>query len=446
MSTIMQYINQEIKRDPGICILTYPYSFAWKETSEVEIKEVWAQLDSYDEVVAYVHIPFCSRECFFCGFHKFVGKDYTTIKTYLEDLYAEIEIASLLLKKQSPLAISVGGGSPSLLKANDIARLLRNLDKFVGIEKSCEVTIEVYPDKNATLEKLSAMSASGANKISLGFQSLDNKLKNICNRHDTVNDNFISYENARKAGFNDISIDLLCGLPQQTMEMWQDSVKQTVELDPEQICFFPLSIRHPGIPFYDKVKHTLPAFEVLKKMYFWARENLIRAGYTQVTRHNFKKEHSHGLYEYHQSLGTPCLGLGVNSISFLPGYTYKNVKGLEEYSNRVHKKQLPVDTGFDLVENAEDANAFVVKRLTYLSVDKNEFNFRFQKDFDTIYKRQIDALSQFGLTNNNNSHFTLTEEGTYYTALVKRCFFSEKLHRLQTERLGRLKPPIRNDN
>ncbi len=446
MNGLFDYINTELSRDPGICILTYPYSFAWEKTSEIEVKEVWTHFGGGNEVFAYVHIPFCSKECHFCGFHKFIGKGYATIRNYLTDLYAEIEIASPLLQKRSPLAVTIGGGSPSLLKADDMTTLLGNVYKSMGIEKSCEVTVEVYPDKLATFEKLTAMKEAEANRISLGFQSLNDKLKRICNRHDTVEDNLAAYENARKAGFDDISIDLLCGLPQQTMEIWQDSIKQTIELNPDQICFFPLSIRHPGIPFYEKVKHTLPAFEVLKKMYFWARKRLISSGYKQATRHNFKKECSRGLYEYHQSLGTPCLGLGVNSISFLPGYTYKNVKDLEEYSNSVRKKQLPVDTGFDLAKNAEDANAFVVKRLTFLSVDKNEFNSRFQKDFDTVYEAQIDALTKSGLANNNNFHFTLTEEGIYYTALVKRCFFSERLHKLQTERLGRLKPPIRNKN
>ncbi len=216
-----------------------------------------------------------------------------------------------------------------------------------------------------------------------------------------------------------------------------------IGLDLDQICIYPLSIRHPGIPFYEDIRETLPSFETLKNMYFWAREELISAGYEQVTRHNFMKEGHLGLYEYHQSLGTPCLGLGTNSISFLPGYTYKNVKDLEGYQSAVSRRRLPVETGYDLAANNEDANAYVVKRLTFLSVDKTHFKARFGRDFDTVYSDQIEALTDSGLVENSRTHFSLTSEGTYYTALVKRCFFSKKLHRLQMERLGCLKAPER---
>lgn len=440
-----RYINHEKLRDPGICILTYPYSFAWEETSEAKVKAGSEKYGRRGGMFAYVHVPFCAQACHFCGFHKFIGKPYTVIREYLDHLYQEMEIPSSMLENKRPFAVTVGGGTPSMLRIADLARLVSNIRETLNVTETCELTMEVYPDKTATSDRLAALKGSGCNRISLGFQSLSDETKRACNRHDTVEQNLAAYKSAREVGFDDVSGDLLCGLPHQTKKMWQDSVRWLIDLDLDQICIYPLSIRHPGIPFYEKVRETLPSFETLKNMYFWAREELISAGYEQVTRHNFKKEDHRGLYEYHQSLGTPCLGLGTNSVSFLPGYTYKNVKDLEGYCSAISKGRLPVDTAYDLVKNSEDANAYVVKRLTFLSVDKTEFETLFGQEFDTVYPKQIEALTDSGLVDNGSTHFTLTPEGTYYTALVKRCFFGEKLHRLQNERIGRLEPPIRSE-
>lgn len=443
MTMLSEYIEREIRRDPGICILSYPYSFAWGKISEVQIKTAWQAYAYEPQTFVYVHVPFCVRECYFCGFYKLTGQPYSTIKSYLADLHAEIDIAKPLLQDRQPLAVTIGGGTPSLLKPEDIGCLLSNLRKKLNLFPTYEITVEVYPDKSATPEKFTAMKEAGASRVSLGFQSLNDEMKRNCNRHDTVEQNLATYRYARDAGFEEITIDLLCGLPHQTLKAWQDTVRRSIDLGPDQICFFPVSIRHPGIPFYEKVKQKLPPFETLKTMYFWARRELIAAGFQQVTRHNFKKPYHRGLYEYYQSLGIPCLGLGTNSISFLPGYIYKNVKGLDAYGRAVNAGELPVDTGFGLVKHHEDANAFVIKRLTYLEVDKIEFKRRFEKGFDETYPQQIDSLTSAGLALNGEDAFKLTELGTYYTALVKRCFFSRRMHQLQTERLGRLKPPSR---
>ena len=440
---ISAYIKKELCRDPGICILTYPYSFAWEKIEGSQVETAWQEYQYEPHTFAYVHIPFCSRECYFCGFYKLTGQPYSTIESYLADLYEEVCIAKPLLQDRSLLAVTIGGGTPSLLKTPDLADLLSVLTKKLNLSSKCEVTVEVYPDKSASPEKFMAMKDSGANRVSLGFQSLNDVLKRKCNRFDTVEENMAAYHSARDAGFKDISVDLLCGLPDQSMEMWQDTVRRTIDLDSDQVCFFPVSIRHPGIPFYEKVKRKLPAFEILKNMYFWAREELMASGYQQVTRHNFKKPHQRGLYEYHQSMGTPCLGIGANSISTLPGYIYKNLNELDAYARSVRRGDLPIDTGFDLTKNLETANAFVIRRLTYLKVDKLEFNNRFGKNFDEIYPEQIGALTSTGLATNSSDIFKLTEQGTYYTALAKRCFFSKKMHRLQAERLGRLEPPTR---
>lgn len=441
--SLSDYIEEEKQRDPGICILTYPYSFVWERVTDGAVREAWESYRVSSNVFAYVHVPFCSRECYFCGFYKLTGQPYSLIKAYLGNLQTEIEVAGTLLQKRRVLAVTIGGGTPSLLRPRDLAALLRDLTKKLNLATTCEVTVEVYPDRAATREKFAAMKEAGANRVSLGFQSLNDEIKRDCNRCDTIEQNLAAHHCARDVGFEEISIDLLCGLPQQTPEIWQDTVRRTIDLKPDQICFFPLSIRHPGIPFYEKMKQKLPSFETLKAMYFWAQGELITAGFQQVTRHNFKKPYHRGLYEYHQSLGTPCLGLGTNSISFLPGYIYKNVKGLDAYQQAVRAGELPVESGFDLVKHHEDANAFVIKRLTYLKVDKTEFQRRFGISFDETYPEQIEALASARLATNGVNTFQLTELGTYYTALAKRCFFSRRMHQLQTERLGRLKAPSR---
>jgi len=178
-------------------------------------------------------------------------------------------------------------------------------------------------------------------------------------------------------------------------------------------------------------------------MYYYGCEALVSAGYEQVTRHNFEKPGKRYLYDYHYSLATPLLGLGANSISYYPGFIYKNLPELDKYQKAVHKDMLPVKSGFDLEANGEEANFYMVKRLTYMKIHKSDFKKRFGTEIEKYYPEQVDALTKAALVEVDSDYFKLTDKGKYYTALVKRCFFNPLLHKRQFDRYGKKSVPDR---
>ncbi|MHC5058284.1 MAG: hypothetical protein ACYTKD_26815 [Planctomycetota bacterium] len=178
-------------------------------------------------------------------------------------------------------------------------------------------------------------------------------------------------------------------------------------------------------------------------MYWHARDAFLSAGYGQATRHSFEMPGRRYQYEFHYSLGTPLLGLGANSISYVPEFIYKNVSELDAYASAIRKGELPAQSGLDLAASGEEANNYMVKRLTYLSVDKADFRRRFGQDIEHLYPEQTEALVEAGLVETDSEELRLTETGIYYTALVKRCFFGQWVHEEKAKRVGNAAPPER---
>ena len=233
---------------------------------------------------AYIHIPFCRRRCFYCDFPIYVvgntmrGERSRTISQYIEVLCQEISTTPT--DSKSLKTIFFGGGTPSLLSTQQLQRILEVLDGKFGIDKFAEISMEIDPG-TFDREHLQGYANAGVNRISLGVQAFQENLLQYAGRFHSVPDIFTAVDLIFQSRISNFSIDLISGLPHQTLDMWEDSLEQAIKIAPTHISIYDLTIE-PGTAFgryYKPGASPLPTDETTVKMYRMGQDILTSAGY-----------------------------------------------------------------------------------------------------------------------------------------------------------------------
>lgn len=280
----------------------------------------------------YVHVPFCVQKCHYCDFYSLPGVDAGKRKQYVRALLVQISACAHQLGRRTVDTIFIGGGTPSLLTGEEIAQVLRALREGFAVEPDAEITIECNP---ATLspDKLSAYRASGVNRISLGAQSFDDAVLRRLGRVHDSREISRTVEMIRAAGFAQLNLDVMFGVPGQTLPIWQDTVSRLLALRPEHISFYSLELAE-GTEFWrlyeaGRLQETAP--ELDRAMYHDLLSRLRKAGYEQYEisnaalpgcrcRHNLKYWN---MEEY--------LGLGAAAHSFMDGCRWAGPADVDEF-------------------------------------------------------------------------------------------------------------------
>ena len=274
----------------------------------------------------YVHIPFCVRKCQYCDFLS-GPSDEETKDRYIEALLKEIRAAEHT-ENYEIVSVFIGGGTPSALKAEAIASIMRTLQEQFFFCEDAEVTIEANPG-TVDLEKLTIYRNVGINRLSLGLQSTDAEELKLLGRIHSYEEFLKSYEWAREAGFSNINIDLMFAIPGQTGEAWRQHLYQVAELNPEHISAYSLIIEE-GTPFAEQ-NLDLPDEDTEYQMYEDTAEILERYGYRQYEISNYAKQgymcrHNAGYWQRREYLG---FGLGASSL--YGGMRFSNTHQMQEY-------------------------------------------------------------------------------------------------------------------
>jgi len=420
MKSWKEYIKHELKREPGILLLAYPYTFLWKPVTEAKVREIWKKSNPSKEKIVYIHIPFCKRKCFFCNFVAYFDSSYNLIRKYVDYLKKEIELTSSFSFFLPTNYFSIGGGTPNLLQEKELEDILKTVHKFMNLKKKAIMSIEIFPDESINANKLKLLKEYGVNRLSFGIQSFDDKIKRICNRFDTRQQNIKIYNTARRMGFKNINFDLMFGLPKQTLRNWIETLTLTVKLKPEHICVSPLTARYSKILFYEYMKTT----DVKKTidMSNLTRDFLTKKGYFQASRHSYVKRESVDIYNDFFSMLTPALGLGLNSVSSNSNFTYKNTPDLKKYFFDLGHNKLPVEKGY-VLKGKDKMGNYITRKIGHLRIDRQDFKKHFGKDIKYCFRKVIQGLEKFKLIDIDKNFIRLTQKGIFYEALVKRCFY-----------------------
>ena len=293
-------------------------------------------VDSVTPSAAYVHIPFCRRRCYYCDFpvsvvgDKATGSTSGTIEQYVKVLCQEIETTPHL--GSSLETVFFGGGTPSLLAVEQLESLLDRLDQRFGIATKAEISIEMDPG-TFSLEQLKGYQDAGVNRVSLGVQAFQDELLAICGRSHQSNDIFAAVELIRQVEISDFSLDLISGLPHQTLEQWQASLEAAVNLAPTHISSYDLIIE-PVTAFgrqYNPGTKPLPTDDTAAKMYQLAQQVLTHAGYEHYEISNYalpthQCRHNRVYWE-----NRSYYGFGMGAASYVQGYRFTRPRTRREY-------------------------------------------------------------------------------------------------------------------
>ncbi len=331
----------------------------------------------------YIHIPFCASKCSYCDFYSLQGCDYL-MPDYQDALLEHIRESSRNICQYEVDSIYFGGGTPSYYGANRILDIFDELKLNGNVRLDAEVTVECNPD-SVSLEALKLMRQEGVNRISLGVQASDNNLLKLIGRRHNFQQAQKAVADARKAGFENISVDLMYGLPSQTGADWAETLAQIVTLHPEHISCYGLKLE-PGTRMYKEYRDSelLPDDDEQADMYSYAAEMLERYGYRQYEISNFAVpgfESKHNLKYWNLD---DYMSFGPGAHSCIGNLRYSFVKDIKEYIYGVGRKISIIDE-YQTVDPLERATEYIMLGMrTSRGISERDYRMRCQCDWKPV--------------------------------------------------------------
>lgn len=366
----------------------------------------------------YIHIPFCVKKCEYCDFLSWNAGEEER-QQYVAALLSEIESYREFAKGYRVSTIFIGGGTPSVLLPKQMEDILQKIYEIFELERRPEITIEVNPG-TVDEEKLQCYKENGVNRLSMGLQSVKDEKLRLLGRIHTYQEFVESYELVRKAGFDNISIDLISSVPGQTLQEWKEELETAAAQNPEHISVYQLIIEE-GTPFYEKyAEHPelLPDEETSREIYLWTGKFLKEAGYEQYEISNYAKpgkESRHNLKYWERG---DYLGLGLGAASMVRNIRMSNTKDMRTYLERCDKpKTMREDVQFLEEPRQMEEFMFLGLRKTR-GVSKKEFKRIFGREMDMVYEKALHKCLENGMLLEHKDRIFLSEEGTLLSNMV----------------------------
>lgn len=374
------------------------------------------------ELELYIHIPFCVKKCAYCDFLSFSSTQEER-KDYVDALLGEIDQYRDMASRYFVTSIFIGGGTPSVLEAWQMACIMSRIREVFTLSESAEITVEVNP---GTIDevKIQIYKACGINRISIGLQATNDEELRMLGRIHCYEEFLETYHMIRAYGIENINIDLISAIPKQTAVSWTETLERIISLEPTHISAYSLIIEE-GTLFYehlDAYESLLPSEEDEREMYHLTKEKLAKAGYIRYETSNYAKAG----YECRHNLGywnrVDYLGLGLGAASLLENVRYTNEKDLTVYiEGDVDKKVEKVELTRD--EQMEEFMFLGLRKIE--GVSKKEFYQIFQHSMEVIYGEVIQSLIEKELIECGDDYVRLTELGIDVSNYVMAEFLFE---------------------
>ncbi|WP_300278363.1 radical SAM family heme chaperone HemW [Peptacetobacter sp.] len=359
----------------------------------------------------YIHIPFCVKKCKYCDFNSF-NMNLNEKKIYLEDLKKEIEMYSSDYKNKKIDTIFFGGGTPSILTSKEIEDLMRILKEKFDFSKEVEITMECNPG-TIDREKLQTMKINGINRLSIGLQAVQNSHLKYIGRIHTYEEFEKNFKEARTIGFDNINIDLMFDLPNQTEDDWKESLKKVVKLNPEHISAYSLILEEGTELFemYNREEFSLMDENKDMDMYEYTINYLRENGYNQYEISNYAKKDKECKHNIIYWKCENYIGLGAGASGYLGKERYTNEMNLSDYHKKTYNNQKPI-MSIEMLSEEEmiEEKVFMNLRMNE-GINRKEFKEKFGIDFYEKYKNKIDTLKERNLLTIDDISIKLTQKG-----------------------------------
>lgn len=418
-----------------ICVSHYPLPEAPPEQADLNtLMELDEPNPRPGQSAMYVHIPFCDKICNFCPFNKQL-MDEEKMAAYLRRLTAEIAGYGATRRVSSMTfgSLAIGGGTPSCMTAAQMSAFLRHCQDTLTFAADAEFGIEGNPS-NFTYDKLVAAREAGCNRISFGVQTFNDRFASMLEIPQEPETSREATRLARKAGYDNVGIDLIYNLPGQTVEQWSADVREAIEWRYDHVTLFSLII--PPFTRLHSLIHNNKldrpgGHELEVTLYRRAAQMLRDAGYVQYSVYDFAlpgKINKHAVLYFSEQ--RDLLGVGAAAFGYLGQYMYVNKGPLAQYEGAVDSGERPVLIG-SKADLSEEMCGFMAKGLRLFSVDRRLFHQLFDADAVDVFAEQIGRVVSKGLLEVSDDAVTLTEEGVFWGNNVCREFFSARFAELE---------------
>ncbi|NLJ78543.1 MAG: oxygen-independent coproporphyrinogen III oxidase [Tissierellia bacterium] len=370
------------------------------------------------DLAIYIHIPFCSSKCYYCDFISFPGME-DRMDEYMNYMMKEMDLYREVLSGYNIRTIFIGGGTPSHIDGRHIYNVLEYIHSNFNCNGLEEITMESNPE-SLDEEKLNIYAQAGIDRISIGLQSLDDGLLKGIGRCHNAKDFYRAYDLVRKVGFEDVNLDLMFGLPNQSLRDCRDTLEEAISLDSEHISLYSL-ILEEGTPmdrWYEDGRIELPDDELERDMYHMGQELLRTRGYHQYEISNFCKEGfecKHNLYYWKLK---PYIGFGLSAHSNMDSRRFWNYSSFEGYYNSLDKGSFPIEGEEHIDTELEMAEYMIMGLRMIKGIDRNEFHNRFHIDVEDIYGAVLEEYESRGLLDMDGGSIRFTPRGLDLSNLV----------------------------
>jgi len=373
-----------------------------------------------DVISVYVHVPFCRSKCAYCDFNSYAGLEHL-FEPYVQALARDIRLVGEGLSLQAR-TIYLGGGTPTVLPFSLLAEILLSLRQAFRVTADAEITIEANPG-TVDSDYLAGLLDLGVNRLSLGVQSLNDGLLRLLGRIHTAAEAVESYNLARQAGLANINLDLIYGVPHQTLELWQSTLRQTLSLRPDHLSLYALTLEE-HTPLAQQVacdEIPSPDDDLAADMYILAEEMLAQADYTHYEISNWAgpisdiqspiSDHKcrHNLTCWRNQ---PYLGFGAGAHSYFGARRWHNVLAPMKYAAQLNVGMGSCADSEDIDQATEMADTMILGlRLAEEGVEFERFARRFGERLESLYESELGDLEQLGLVEVTAERVRLTPRG-----------------------------------
>jgi len=373
----------------------------------------------------YIHIPFCIRKCLYCDFASFPGKE-SIFDQYLDALKTEINRDASGFPDANISTIYFGGGTPNVLSSNQLGGILDKIKQDFAVDADAEITIEANPGIETDMRYFTDLRDSGFNRISMGIQSVHEEELQLLGRIHSASDSIRSFQAARQAGFRNISVDAMYGIPGQTRESWRETLKKLLLLEPDHISLYALTIEEetPFLAMRNSGKLDLPGEDIEADMHEEAISILSVAGFEHYEISNFAKPGFTCRHNLTYWRNEPYFGFGAGAASYLRGVRSANVSEPEEYIRRMESGESAVAASESLIGKAAMGETVFLGLRMLSGLNIESFKQRYGLAPMEVFGPQIKNLTERGLLEQTEADIRLTHSGLLFANDVFAEFVS----------------------
>ncbi len=363
------------------------------------------------DIGVYIHVPFCKSKCFYCDFNSYACAE-SSIPEYFSAVKKEMGLYTDSLKELEIGTVFIGGGTPSYVAPEYLNETLNLLRTYGHIQAEAEISIETNPG-TLSYDKLAAYRDMGINRLSIGLQAWQEPILKSIGRIHSRGEFLENYRQARKAGFENINVDLIFGLPGQTLAQWEETIHQVLSLQPEHISCYSLKVEE-GTLFGERLEAgelKMIEDELDREMYYLAVEKLKKAGLKHYEISNFARpgyECRHNLIYWKAE---EYIGIGAGAHSYFDENRYSSYNDIKDYVEQLKNGLLPQENK-EFISKTESISEYIILGLRLIKgVRSSDFQARYNEDLFHLYKETIGKLQGRGLLQADEKGIRLTPKG-----------------------------------